>query len=240
MKLPYPDVIAPKSVISKYNLVKEFYFITEGGQPNRKGCKAFSSPSCVITTILTGNQVVVIVTWHPYPQRYWFVMGTWRTLWPRQIYRAPVTIKYTRSLRPAGLEPPLFRTWVRCSTNRAIPAQDLCQRHAVFPGGHPPKYWPHPMMLDFGDQTRTGIFIMVWPLAVAETLILVYNFFFFLFRSEQRERWGGVLLQRLSDLSTRKSECNGDKKLRKTCFHSIFAHFLVRYSHAAPSFWKSC
>lgn len=39
-----------------------------------------------------------------------------------------------------------------------------CQQHAVFPGGHPPKYWPRPMLLNCGDRTRTGAFSMVWPL----------------------------------------------------------------------------
>ena len=38
------------------------------------------------------------------------------------------------------------------------------QQHPVFPGGLPSKYWPGPMLLNFSDQTRTGVFNMVWPL----------------------------------------------------------------------------
>ena len=36
-------------------------------------------------------------------------------------------------------------------------------QHWVFPGGHPSKYLTSPMLLNFGDQTRTGAFSMVWP-----------------------------------------------------------------------------
>ena len=32
----------------------------------------------------------------------------------------------------------------------------------MFPGGPPSKYYPGPMMLNFSDLTRTGVFIMVW------------------------------------------------------------------------------
>ena len=35
-------------------------------------------------------------------------------------------------------------------------------QHRVFPGGHPSRYWPGPTMLDFGDRTRTGVFMVVW------------------------------------------------------------------------------
>ena len=35
-------------------------------------------------------------------------------------------------------------------------------RHQEFPGGPPSKYYPGPMMLNFRDRTRTGVFIMVW------------------------------------------------------------------------------
>ena len=35
-------------------------------------------------------------------------------------------------------------------------------RHQVFPGGPPSKYYPGPTMLNFRDQTRTGVFIVVW------------------------------------------------------------------------------
>ena len=31
-----------------------------------------------------------------------------------------------------------------------------------FPGGPPSKYYPGPTMLNFRDQTRTGVFIVVW------------------------------------------------------------------------------
>ncbi|KAG8233046.1 hypothetical protein J437_LFUL004267 [Ladona fulva] len=34
------------------------------------------------------------------------------------------------------------------------------QQHPVFPGGHPSKYYPGPTMLNFGDRTRTGVFIV--------------------------------------------------------------------------------
>ena len=34
--------------------------------------------------------------------------------------------------------------------------------HRVFPGGPPSKYYPGPTMLNFRDQTRTGVFIVVW------------------------------------------------------------------------------
>ena len=35
-------------------------------------------------------------------------------------------------------------------------------RHQVFPGGPPSKYYPGPTMLNFRDQMRTGVFIVVW------------------------------------------------------------------------------
>ena len=35
-------------------------------------------------------------------------------------------------------------------------------RHQVFPGGPPSKYYPGPTLLNFRDQTRTGVFIVVW------------------------------------------------------------------------------
>jgi hypothetical protein len=35
-------------------------------------------------------------------------------------------------------------------------------RHREFPGGPPSKYYPGPTMLNFRDQTRTGVFIVVW------------------------------------------------------------------------------
>jgi hypothetical protein len=36
-------------------------------------------------------------------------------------------------------------------------------RHPGFPGGLPSKYWPGATMLNFGDQTRTGVFMVLWP-----------------------------------------------------------------------------
>ena len=36
-------------------------------------------------------------------------------------------------------------------------------QHLLFPGGHPSKYWAGPTLLNFGDQTRTGVFSVVWP-----------------------------------------------------------------------------
>ena len=35
----------------------------------------------------------------------------------------------------------------------------------MFPGGHPSKYSQGSMLLNFSDQTRTGAFSMIWPLA---------------------------------------------------------------------------
>ena len=35
-------------------------------------------------------------------------------------------------------------------------------RHREFPGGPPSKYYPGPTMLNFRDQTRTGVYIVVW------------------------------------------------------------------------------
>ena len=36
-------------------------------------------------------------------------------------------------------------------------------QHLRFPGGHPSKYLAGPTLLNFGDQTRTGAFSVVWP-----------------------------------------------------------------------------
>ena len=38
------------------------------------------------------------------------------------------------------------------------------QQHPVFPSGLPSKYCLGPMLLNFSDRTRTGVFNMVWPL----------------------------------------------------------------------------
>ena len=40
--------------------------------------------------------------------------------------------------------------------------QQKSLRHQEFPGCHQSKYYPGPMMLNFRDQTRTGVFIIVW------------------------------------------------------------------------------
>ena len=42
------------------------------------------------------------------------------------------------------------------------------QQHQEFPSGLPSKYYPGPMLLNFSDRTRTGVFNMVWPLARGE------------------------------------------------------------------------
>lgn len=42
-----------------------------------------------------------------------------------------------------------------------------CQRHAVFPSGHPSKYYPHPTLLNFGVRKGTGGSSVVWSLARA-------------------------------------------------------------------------
>ena len=38
-----------------------------------------------------------------------------------------------------------------------------CLQHHVFPGGHPSKYLHGSTVLNFSDQTRTGVFNMIWP-----------------------------------------------------------------------------
>ena len=40
-------------------------------------------------------------------------------------------------------------------------------QHLLFPGGHPSKYWAGPTLLNFSDQTRTGVLSVVWSYAVA-------------------------------------------------------------------------
>lgn len=49
--------------------------------------------------------------------------------------------------------------------NMSPRAKKECQRHAVFPGGHPSKYYPHPTSLNYGERTRTGVSNVLWPLA---------------------------------------------------------------------------
>ena len=43
-------------------------------------------------------------------------------------------------------------------------------------GGHPPKYWPRSMWLDFGDCTRTGTFNLVRILAVCKNVVVYIKF----------------------------------------------------------------
>ena len=45
-------------------------------------------------------------------------------------------------------------------------AKKNCQQHPVFPGGHPSKYWLGSTLLNFSDRTRTGVFSVIWPLAL--------------------------------------------------------------------------
>ena len=47
-------------------------------------------------------------------------------------------------------------------SNKEIVLDIKSLRHQVFPGGSPSKYYPGPTMLNFRDQTRTGVFIVVW------------------------------------------------------------------------------
>ena len=53
--------------------------------------------------------------------------------------------------------------------------KNKCQQHAVFPSGHPSKYYPRPTLLDFSDRTRTGIFNVVWPLAKEIPTLTIYK-----------------------------------------------------------------
>ena len=59
----------------------------------------------------------------------------------------------------------------------------ICQQHPVFPGGHPSKYYRGANLVDFGDQTRTGIFKLLWPMATIDAKlryhILLYRYIIF-------------------------------------------------------------
>ena len=59
--------------------------------------------------------------------------------------------KFTKDTRRAYIETP---------RNEGKGEKSL--RHREFPGGPPSKYYPGPTMLNFRDQTRTGVFIVVW------------------------------------------------------------------------------
>ena len=45
----------------------------------------------------------------------------------------------------------------------------------MFPGGHPSKYYRSPMLLNFSDQTRTGVFNMVWSYTLHTRSYVVAN-----------------------------------------------------------------
>ena len=53
------------------------------------------------------------------------------------------------------------------------------QQHQEFPSGLPSKYYPGPMLLNFSDRTRTGVFNMVWPLARGKANFTSYNHIIF-------------------------------------------------------------
>ncbi len=59
----------------------------------------------------------------------------------------------------------------------SLKMKNRSQQHAVFPGGHPSKYLLRPMLLNFGDRTRTGVFSMVWPLTLSFSLNYSINDF---------------------------------------------------------------
>ena len=46
--------------------------------------------------------------------------------------------------------------WLTCSRNGAR-LWFFCQQHQEFPSGHPSKYYPGPMLLNFSVQMGTGV-----------------------------------------------------------------------------------
>ena len=54
--------------------------------------------------------------------------------------------------------------WNIKNHKRAKVENKKSQQHQEFPSGLPSKYYPGPMLLNFSDRTRTGVFNMVWPL----------------------------------------------------------------------------
>ena len=71
-------------------------------------------------------------------------------------FSAPLPVPRHRVTHHAARYPALQKT---PASSRAGPKS---LRHQVFPGGPPSKYYPGPTMLNFRDQTRTGVFIVVW------------------------------------------------------------------------------
>ena len=69
--------------------------------------------------------------------------------------------------------------------------QSKSLRHREFPGGPPSKYYPGPTMLNFRDQTRTGVFIVVW--SQAEIVCLSFLLFYIQRASEQTVEIGLAL-----------------------------------------------
>ena len=55
------------------------------------------------------------------------------------------------------------------------------RRKKIGPGGHPSKYWLGSTLLNFSDQTRTGVFNVIWPLVKGKGKMcidrLLWNFF---------------------------------------------------------------
>lgn len=52
------------------------------------------------------------------------------------------------------------------------------QRHGVFPGGHPSKYYLRPSMLNFNGQMSIGVFIEVWALTKDQCLRALLKSYF--------------------------------------------------------------
>ena len=63
---------------------------------------------------------------------------------------APSTCPWTRNQAKKGQK-----------ENPCRAKRSLQQR--VFPSGLPPQYWPVSTLLNFGDQTRPGVFNVIWP-----------------------------------------------------------------------------
>ena len=81
------------------------------------------------------------------------------------------------------------RKWMARQKTNDKQAKSL--RHREFPGGPPSKYYPGPTMLNFRDQTRTGVFIVVW--SQAEIVCLSFLLFYIQQASEQTVEIGLAL-----------------------------------------------